>query len=35
MSINIISLIIGVAIGMIIELLLMLFINGVGGSDER
>lgn len=35
MSINIISLIIGVAIGMIIELLLMLFINGVGGGDER
>ena len=35
MSINIISLSIGVAIGMIIELLLMLFINGVGGSDER
>ena len=35
MSINIIPLIIGVAIGMIIELLLMLFINGVGGGDER
>ena len=35
MSINIISLSIGVAIGMIIELLLMLFINGVGGGDER
>ncbi len=35
MSINIISLIIGVAIGMIIELLLMLFINGVGGNDDR
>jgi len=33
MSTNIIIFVIGIAVGMIIELLLMVFINGIGGNN--
>jgi len=34
MSTNIIIFVIGIAVGMIIELLLMVFINGIGGNTD-
>ena len=35
MPINIIAFVVGVACGMLIELLLFIFINGLGDNDGR
>ena len=35
MSINIIAFIVGIAVGMLIELMLFIFINGLGDNNGR
>lgn len=35
MAFNIIAFVVGVAVGMLIELLLYIFVNGLGDNDGR
>ena len=35
MTFNIIAFVVGIAVGMLIELLLFIFINGLGDNDGR